>query len=370
MSANAARRTRRGSTASAESEPVAPAEATAATEARPSGARRRAASNARVVAFPEPAPSAYSTPLASLPGLTRVSPASAPPAPPIPREEPAVLHPADRRSFGPTAPARGFLSSSVDQLAIGEIDQTLFDCPACGRPLALGARRCPGCGSHLIRSVLLRKAALFVATGILIGGLAGLGGGVVLGMGLGGGAVAGALGPGSSHGPVASATATSGPSLTAPSIAPTSAPTAKPTPAGGSLPFAVKSALIQVLALDAKLAGAEADLRDTLAARPFDPSAVAATLRTVSAQSLFGSQLAAQVGAWPGAGELGMTLVTYYGTIHDTATAALDNSVRNAKAYETAAKAMARLLAGRAAIDAAVGAAAAAAGVTLDAPAP
>jgi hypothetical protein len=257
-----------------------------------------------------------------------------------------------------------FRSPSVEQLAIGELDQTLFDCPQCRRPLALGAHRCPGCGSLLIRSVLARKAALFVACGVLIGGLVGLGGGVVLGGGLAAGA-AGAVGATGSHEPSAPASAAPSSSVPAPSAVPATAPPASQPPVN-ALPFAVRSAFGQILAMNAdRLAVAETDLRAALAAPTFDASGVASTLRMVSAQSLFGSQLAAQVAGWPGAGGLGGQLATYYATLHDTATGALDNSVRNTKAYEKAAKTMVALLAGRSAVDDAVRAAAAAAGVTF-----
>jgi hypothetical protein len=313
------------------------------------------------VSFPEPTPAAYTTPPPSLAPLSAVPRTEL--APSTPREAPAILHPSDRRGFSVAPPAPRY-SSSVDQLAIGEIDQTLFDCPKCRRPLALGARRCPGCGSLLVRSVLAGKAALFVLTGALIGAVAGLGGGVIIGSGL---AAAGAA-PSASGQPVAS-TAPSATTTETPTSEPTAVPTATPIqsvpPTAVSMPVAVQSALGNVLTTNAKLATAEADLRSALAAPAFDASAVAATLRTVSAQSLYGAQLAGPVSSWSGGADLGAELAAYYGSIHDGATAALDNSVQNTSAYRAAAKSMADLLAARSAIDAAIGAAATAAGVTL-----
>ncbi len=367
MSANAARRPRRGSSATTGPETAPAADSPATTDERADGPRprRRGATGAgtRVVAFPEPMPSAYSTP-PSLPALAPVPRVD--PAPPVPREEPAVLHASDRRSFIPSVPSLpSFRSPSVEQLAIGELDQTLFDCPQCRRPLALGAHRCPGCGSLLVRSVLARKAALFAACGVLIGGLVGLGGGIVLGGGLAA-ASAGTVGATGSHEPSASAPAAApSSSVPTPSSVPVTAPPASQPPVS-ALPFAVRSAFGQILAMNAdRLAAAEGDLRAALAAPTFDASDVASTLRMVSAQSLFGSQLAAQVAGWPGAGDLGGQLTTYYAMLHETATGALDNSVRNTKAYQTAAKTMVGLLAARVAVDDAVRAAAAAAGVTF-----
>jgi len=373
MSVNAARRSRRASP-DAETDP-AQTTGPAATDAdvSPRSPRRRGEPSSRVVAFPEPTPqtSTYA------PAPFTPSPLAAVPSPPpAPAEEPAALHPSDRRSFGFVAAAPAQASSrysSVDQLAIGEIDQTLFDCPDCGRPLALGARRCPGCGSFLVRSVLLRKAALFVATGFLLGGLAGAGGGFALGGALAGaGGVAAGAGPTSSAAPSvspAASTGATGPTPTAPaaSTAPATPAPSSGSASAGTLPFAVRSAFTQLLAVDAKFADAEADLRAALAAPTFDANAVATTLRAVSAQTLFASQVAAQVAAWPGAGELGTTVVDYYANLHDAAATALDNSVRNAKAYQSAARAIAGLLGDRAEIDTAIRAAADAAGDPLPA---
>ena len=365
MSVNAARRSRRA-TSAADADPSSATHATAdESPARPS--RRRGGPGDGLVAFPEPtlqttnySPSAFTpTPLAAVPA-----------APPPPAEEPATLHPSDRRSFGFGAAAPAASSSrytAVDQLAIGEIDQTLFDCPACRRPLALGARRCPGCGSLLVRSVLLRKAALFAATGALVGGLLGVGGGLAIGGALAATGAGPAAAASPSTAPSASAAPSPRSSATPSTPSGTPATPAPSAPHAGSLPFAVRSAFVQLLGANARFGDAEADLRAELAARAFDPSAVATTLRAVSAQTLFASQLAAQVAAWPGAGELGPKVVDYYATLHDTAAAALDNSVRNAKAYQTAARTIAGLLATRGLIDDAIRAAAEAAGDPLPA---
>jgi hypothetical protein len=68
-----------------------------------------------------------------------------------------------------------------------------------------------------------------------------------------------------------------------------------------------------------------------------------------------------------GRGPLGQEVVGYYASLHDAAAAALDNSVRNTKAYQRAARQVAELLDGRTAIDAANRAAADAAGDPLPA---
>ncbi|HEX7222521.1 MAG TPA: hypothetical protein VF231_04690, partial [Candidatus Limnocylindrales bacterium] len=59
--------------------------------------------------------------------------------------------------------------TSSTPVAIGELDQTLFSCPACSRPLALRARRCPGCSTRLIMRVEARRASAFVGLGLVVG---------------------------------------------------------------------------------------------------------------------------------------------------------------------------------------------------------
>ena len=67
-------------------------------------------------------------------------------------------------------------------IAIGEIGQTIFECPSCARPLALGVGRCPGCGTRLVRGVALGKASAFIAIGLAVGLLAGAGAGLAFGL--------------------------------------------------------------------------------------------------------------------------------------------------------------------------------------------
>src|SRR5712671_1260637 len=106
-----------------------------------------------------------------------------------------------RRRVPKVSPGPEPLFVPPSTMAIGELDQTIFECPSCSRPLALGARRCPGCGTRLIAGVTLGKASSFVAVGLAIGLLAGTGGGIVFGF---------------SHAPVpAPAAAVGGPGSTA-----------------------------------------------------------------------------------------------------------------------------------------------------------
>jgi len=71
----------------------------------------------------------------------------------------------------------------TESLAIGEINQTVFDCPVCARPLAVGARRCPGCGTRLLLGIQAGKASVLAGLGLVVG--IALGGAFGYGVGLG-----------------------------------------------------------------------------------------------------------------------------------------------------------------------------------------
>jgi hypothetical protein len=242
------------------------------------------------------------------------------------------------------------ISLPVEAIAIGEINQTLFDCPTCDRPLPLRARRCPGCGTRLVLGVPLAKASLLATTGLAIG--IAVGGVIGFGVGIGRNvqaasapvvaalpSTAPAAGPAASHATTAS--------VAPPSVAPSFS--ADPV---GQMPPISRSALLQAVAVNSRLRSGEASLRTALAARSFDPSAVAEILRSMSADTVFGQQLAGRLAAWPGASALAEDLDTLYGSVHDTATEALVSSVRDAAAYRTAATAMLKALAPLPALDA------------------
>jgi hypothetical protein len=324
-----------------------------------SAAARQAVVAAMPAPAPEPPPAAVSPPVAV------PAPVAAPVAssiPEVPKEAPAVLHPSDRRGYTPPPPPRPSVVPSHHHLAIGELDQTLFDCPSCRRPLALGTRRCPGCGIRLIRSIPLAKAVTFVVVGVLAGAIVGVGGSVLAG-GLGAGA-AGPIAPAGQS--PAGASAGTGGSPT-PTFAATADPSLGPEPVE-PIPTGARAALAQALEMNARLGTADAELRAILAAKVFDATAAAQTMRTISADMVFAEDVATRTSGWTGSAEIGAQLVTFYSSVHDTAGTALLNSVRNAGAYRTATRSMVQLLAQRTALDKAIRATAAAAGVSLPEP--
>jgi hypothetical protein len=256
------------------------------------------------------------------------------------------------------APAPEPIAVPTESIAIGEIDQTVFDCPKCARPLAMGARRCPGCGTRLILGVPMSKASVLagggLAFGLLIGGAAGM-----------------------TFGLASRPVVVTPEPVVVPSVAPVggggvlATPVPVPSvpsgnsPVGGLMPPASRSALTQAVTLNDHLSASSTALAGALAASSFDPSDVAQTLRSISAESVYGEQLAQTVSSWSGSADVGQRLTALYSSIHDSAGEALVASVRNEAAYRQAAKSMIRLLSGLRSVDAELRALAAANDVPL-----
>jgi hypothetical protein len=146
--------------------------------------------------------------------------------------------------------------------------------------------------------------------------------------------------------PTASPVASAG-TMTLPSTAPVASMPAGSAPVvtETGMPPLARSALLQAITVNEELAGASGALRAALATSPFDASGVAEVLRSISADAVYGADLADRVSGWPGSATIGVDLSGIYGTIHDTATNTLVASVRNTTAYRDGARAMVALLA-------------------------
>jgi hypothetical protein len=262
---------------------------------------------------------------------------------------------ARRRPVPPLPEQNG---GSSDSLAIGEIDQTVFDCPRCTRPLAVGTHRCPGCRTRLMAGVPLARASSFIAAGLAVGLAVG-----------GGGAAAFGLTRALAATPPTPIVVASAAPITGGEPGSTARPLPSAVPASGGstsgMPSISSSALVQAASVNERLSLAEATLRSALSASRFDAALVAQTLRTVSADTVYGQQLAGKIAAWPASASVGNNIGLAYNGIHDTAVEALVQSVTNTTAYKQSASAMIRLLAGLSAVDAQIAAVATANGVTL-----
>ena len=237
------------------------------------------------------------------------------------------------------------IASKSDSLSIGEIDQTVFACPACARPLALGARHCPGCGTHLILGVQAKRASIFASVGLIAGV-------VVSGLI---GATAAAIDTTMRDADAAAAAAAIANAL--PSIAPTAAPTPSPSPSAttgttSTFPGLTRSALVEAAALHTRLATSSASLVAAVGSGPFDTLTVSGVLRATSGDAVIGLQLAPVIGAWSGGETLSADLRSFYLAVQATAAEGLSASIRNDTAYRAAAEKMIALLGGLEAVDA------------------
>lgn len=251
------------------------------------------------------------------------------------------------------------VTSVAESLAIGEIDQTVFACPACARPLALGARHCPGCGTRLILGVQAQRASLFLGVGLVAG--------IVVSALTG--ATASAL-DGARRDTDAAAAAALAASNALPSLAPTAVPSASPsasiaTGSTSTVPALSRSALGQAAALHERLATSSSRLATALNQEAFDTLAVSQILRATSADAVVGLQLTPHIGAWTGGASLSADLRSFYLAIQATAAEGLSASIRNETAYRAAAEKMTVLLAGLDMVDAQLRDVAGRAGVTL-----
>jgi len=246
--------------------------------------------------------------------------------------------------------------SASETLAIGEIDQTVFACPQCARPLALGAKRCPGCGTRLILGVQAKRVSIFMTVG-LFAGLVVSGLFVVTSSAI---ASAAAIAAAATASPSAQPSASTAPSATP--VLPTA------TAGNGSnstVPALSRSALAQAVAVDERLAASRDGLAAALAAPKFDTFGVSQLLRATSAEAVVGLQLSAYIGAWSGGKALSGELTSFHTTVQQTAAEGLSASIRNEKAYRAAGEKMLDLLGGLDDLDVFVRDVADRAGVTI-----
>jgi hypothetical protein len=237
-------------------------------------------------------------------------------------------------------------------MAIGEIGRTVFTCPNCARPLAVGVRRCPGCSSRLVLGVQLGRASTFVMVGLILG--VGFGGGL--------GAVLSAIRLPEHDAQIAQIAASVALAQAA-QIQAAASQAAVPSQAiiatGGStgggttttIPGVSASALSQALVVDTRLTDATAAFEAALAAPKLSVEDVSQLLRNASADAVIGLQLAQQLNAWSDGAAVSSQLAAFYGSVQSIAADGLGASIRNEAAYRSAATAMKELLAGLGTID-------------------
>ncbi len=239
---------------------------------------------------------------------------------------------------------RAVTGPAPEPVAIGEDDSEIFSCPTCERPLATGVSRCPGCRTHLVRGVPLRRVVARGGLALIIA-LA-IGGGVIGAVILIQNVVAGGL-------PPTSASASAG----------GAAPVATVDPA---VPMRARSGLHQTSLINQRLANDAGKLAVALAARQPVAADIAHALRTIAADATFGASVARDVAAWPDGAALSEKLAAFYDSVGASAVRGLDASITNRAAYMTAGRRMLVVVGELRAIDAASQALAASIHFALD----
>jgi hypothetical protein len=232
-----------------------------------------------------------------------------------------------------------------DDMAIGETDTRVFNCPSCSRPLVKGTLRCPNCGKRLFLGLTLRRVSAILISGAVVGILIGSAAMAI--------AIGAAVPPGVAGVTPAAATATATAEAT-----PVAEPTATPvavvsTPFVGGPPAAAVAALSGIAVVNSRLAVDVDALNEALANRASTTTEYARALRSLAADAALGSDLAGRLGPWSSAGTVRTQLDAFYREMSDTARLGLRTSLTDVKGYRAAAKAMRSAVAGLTDVDAA-----------------
>ena len=238
---------------------------------------------------------------------------------------------------------RGTREALPEPLPIGDDDSDIFNCPSCARPLAVGARRCPGCRTRLLLGVQVKRAAVFVAGGIAAG-LAFASAFVVLSVNVGLASVE--LREGAPAQPAASA-------IVEPAPAASVAPVVSAAPVAPAIPPASVSALARTAEMNGRIAARIPILQAALAEPSVDTAVVAEIFRSMTADAAYAAGAAERLGRWDDAAYVSTGLSALYGDVRATAREGLAKSLGSEPAYRASAEKMLAVLAGLAPLDAA-----------------
>jgi len=243
-------------------------------------------------------------------------------------------------------------AASLTPALIGEADESVFSCPACARPLVVGASRCPGCRTRLVMGIQLGRAALFLTLGVTLGTL--VGGGLVAftvqdRLQMVARPVAADIVP---H----SAPTDAAPLASVPTV---------PIVAVPAIPATAIASLGQTALVNARLADAAGELSQALASEPIDTAIVASTLRAITSDATSALSVTSRLDTWPAAVDLAGDMRTFYTDARAVARAGLGASLANEPAYREAARSMLAVLGSLGTLDAESRLLAQVAGVTL-----
>jgi len=219
-------------------------------------------------------------------------------------------------------------------LAIGDADAHVFNCPRCARPLSEGTSVCPTCGARLVMGVLLKRAGAILAlgfvSGVLLGGLVTA---AAITLSLRDSAVVAA-------GPTATPTPTTSP-------APTAA-ASSPVQSGPAV-----TALSGTAVVNGRIAVDMATLQVKLANPNVSTIELARALRSLAADAALGIDLVDRLAPWREASTVKQQLDDFYTTMASKAHQALQASLSDTAGYHRASVEMLTVLGGLAEVDAA-----------------
>lgn len=250
------------------------------------------------------------------------------------------------------------LAGGSADLLIGD-EGLVVPCPSCGRPLARGQGRCPGCGTLLVAGVRLQAAGFLILVGCALGMI---GGALVAGV---------AMAPRLAAGDAAIAVVDSGAGVSQPATVAASTAPGGAVPGGGSapasveLPEGVAAGLLQVAAINDRLAAAAQVLAGAQADGRPRAAEVAMLIRRVAADARSGGDAARRLGGWAPAAALATDATAIYAGLVATATDALAAPLADQAAYLRASRAMLAALGGLPAVAATTRDVAGRAGVEL-----
>ena len=264
----------------------------------------------------------------------------------------------------------GIVAVGVDGPLIGDRER-IVPCPGCARPLVDGQGRCPGCGTLLIAGVRLRVAGFLILVGCALGMIGGaLVAGAAMAPRLAAGDLAIAAAVANAPAQPVSDPAPALPAAPAGVAAPGPVEPARPTAApvaGPGLPAGVTGGLLQVAAVNDRLAAAAVELDAALAGGSTQAAEIPVLLRRIAADVRAGIDAARRIESWAPAGDLATTALALYGTVMVTASEGLVAPLADRTAYAAAGRAVRSALADLPAVVAGTREAALLAGVDLPA---
>lgn len=220
-------------------------------------------------------------------------------------------------------------------------------CPTCGRPLGLTQTQCPGCGLRVLAGVPLRRGALLVVSGTVVGLIVGASLAVVLAL--------------------TGRPAATGGGVPAASVAPGESPSGSfdPSLVSGPVPSEAATALRLAVTIEDRLAASASNLNKQVKVKSFNAVTAATTLRSIAADAAWASDVIDRLSGWPAAAPLRVQLEQFYQQVRQTARDALGVSIQDSAKYKQSAKRMVKLLASIASTRKAMAALAAANRITI-----